>query len=211
MASFGVFATAKAVMVALKLTDHEGTAKRGTSVMPRTRGSSQVAKAQRTTEAAYRAAFVANCATRVQESLNTMPPPAAPVLAPVVPHRAPPPPPPADLSVQRDIVRREARYAAAAERARKARMEAAAAVGVAADKWGVTLGWYAHNDDRATPECVAADGKNFSTEAAPLIGWPGTPHGGTCRCEAGPPFETARTVDSATAHLFDHTYQRMTG
>jgi hypothetical protein len=63
------------------------------------------------------------------------------------------------------------------------------------------LGWYAHPDDRVTPECKAADGANFRADVMPMIGWPGTLHGGTCRCKPGPPWPTDRTVDRSTARF----------
>jgi hypothetical protein len=46
----------------------------------------------------------------------------------------------------------------------------------------VILKWRAHPDDRTTPECRAADGAWFYADTAPIIGYPGMPHGGTCRC-----------------------------
>lgn len=74
--------------------------------------------------------------------------------------------------------------------------------GTATDDQGrPILGWKAHDDDRVTPECVAADGAWFYAHRPPLIGYPGMPHGGTCRCWAAPITATAaaagRTVDEA--------------
>jgi hypothetical protein len=46
----------------------------------------------------------------------------------------------------------------------------------------VILLWRAHPDDRVTPECRAADGAWFYADTPPIIGYPGMPHGGTCRC-----------------------------
>lgn len=46
----------------------------------------------------------------------------------------------------------------------------------------VILTWRAHPDDRTTPECAAADGAWFYADTPPVIGYPGMPHGGTCRC-----------------------------
>jgi hypothetical protein len=47
------------------------------------------------------------------------------------------------------------------------------------------LGWYAQMDDRTSPECRAANGKNFDPVKPPLIGYPGAVHP-TCRCKPGP-------------------------
>lgn len=59
----------------------------------------------------------------------------------------------------------------------------------------VILKWRAHPDDRVTPECRAADGAWFYADTPPIIGYPGMPHGGTCRCwpaHAGSLAEVAR-------------------
>ena len=59
----------------------------------------------------------------------------------------------------------------------------------------VILRWRAHPDDRTTPECRAADGAWFYADTPPIIGYPGMPHGGTCRCwatNAGSLAEVAR-------------------
>lgn len=66
----------------------------------------------------------------------------------------------------------------------------------------VILKWRAHPDDRVTPECRAADGAWFYADTPPIIGYPGMPHGGTCRCwpaHAGSLAAVARgrTVDEA--------------
>lgn len=60
----------------------------------------------------------------------------------------------------------------------------------------VILLWRAHPDDRVTPECRAADGCWFYADTPPIIGYPGMPHGGTCRCwpaNAGTLAEVARS------------------
>lgn len=80
----------------------------------------------------------------------------------------------------------------------RARTEATARVDKAAALHGPELGWHAILDSRTTPECRAAHGHNFSAFNAPKIGYPGTLHGGTCRCRAGTPFAGARSVDAAT-------------
>lgn len=59
----------------------------------------------------------------------------------------------------------------------------------------VILKWRAHPDDKTTPECRAADGAWFYADTPPIIGYPGMPHGGTCRCwptHAGSLAEVAR-------------------
>ena len=48
----------------------------------------------------------------------------------------------------------------------------------------VILKWWAHPDDKVTPECLAAAGCWFYADTPPIIGYPGMPHGGTCRCKA---------------------------
>jgi hypothetical protein len=82
--------------------------------------------------------------------------------------------------------------------AAKARTVAASRVDVAARSFGTELGWYSVRDSVTTPECRVAHGSNFQAARAPMIGYPGTPHGGTCRCLPGPPFKDARSVDQAT-------------
>lgn len=72
------------------------------------------------------------------------------------------------------------------------------AVDMAALQHGLLLGWYAHHDDRTTPECADADGKNFRADAMPLIGYPGTVHGSSCRCTPGAPFPGAPELPSAS-------------
>lgn len=66
------------------------------------------------------------------------------------------------------------------------RMAAASKIDALASSYGPILGWYAQEDRRTTPECRAADGKNFSALYPPEIGWPGVVHM-NCRCQPGPP------------------------
>lgn len=64
------------------------------------------------------------------------------------------------------------------------------------DRPRVILRWRAHPDDKVTPECRAADGAWFYADTPPIIGYPGMPHGGTCRCwpaHAGSLAEVARS------------------
>lgn len=173
--------TPDAALLALKLADHEGKGKRATKHQPRPRGSGQVQRAQAKIEAYYRAAFIRNASRRISTRLRGGASPA-------------------------DAVTAERRYWALHERARRSRQDAANEVAQASAKYGYTgnvplLGWYTHKDDRVTPECAAAEGANFRADVMPMIGWPGTLHGGTCRCRPGPPHLTDDTVDRRTARM----------
>lgn len=88
----------------------------------------------------------------------------------------------------------ERRYLRQHLNAERARREAAAKVDKAAEQWGPVLGWRSVRDERVTPECRAADGRNFSATRPPLIGYPGTLHGGTCRCFATAPWPDAEML-----------------
>jgi len=57
------------------------------------------------------------------------------------------------------------------------------------------LGWQAVIDNSTTPECRAANGKNFRADRPPVIGWPGSVHP-KCRCRAVAPFRGAPTIPS---------------
>lgn len=76
-------------------------------------------------------------------------------------------------------------------RAERNRREAAKRVDAAAAEHGILLGWYSKKDDRTTPDCALAHGHNFLATVPPAIGWPGTLHGGNCRCVPGPPWSQA--------------------
>lgn len=80
-----------------------------------------------------------------------------------------------------------------------ARARAAVEVDRAAREHGPLLGWHALLDSQTTPECRAAHGSNFAAGKPPVIGYPGTLHGGTCRCRAGAPFREALATDEAVA------------
>lgn len=182
----GVALTAAAVTKAAKLAGLVVTSQavmlalllvdRGTKHQPRMVGSTEIARAQRRMEAHYRAAYLLAAAQRITRSIAAGKTPRAAVVG-------------------------ERPYWKAHERARRARMLASAAVARAAAEHGVLLGWHIVLDGHATPECKAADGTNFSALHPPLLGWPGTLHGGTCRCRAGAPFPYAQSTDDATAHL----------
>lgn len=78
--------------------------------------------------------------------------------------------------------------------ATRLRNEAAGRVQEVAAKRGPgDLGWYAVLDKRTSPECRAADGKNFDPLRPPAIGLPGTVHP-RCRCLPGPPHPTNQRV-----------------
>lgn len=90
-----------------------------------------------------------------------------------------------------------ARHLAAQDR----RAEAAERVDEVTGRVGGVVGWYALLDARTTPECRAAHGTNFNAAKPPVIGYPGTPHGGTCRCRPGPPHRGGRATDEAIAEI----------
>ncbi len=55
------------------------------------------------------------------------------------------------------------------------------------------LGWQSVLDDKTTPDCRWASGRNFRADRRPPLGWPGTVHP-KCRCRAVPPFPGAPTM-----------------
>lgn len=170
-----------AVLLALKLADHEGTGKRATRHQPRPKGEGRIQRAHARIEAYYRAAYVRNASRRIAARLKAGDSPSQ-ALGP------------------------ERRYWQLHEKARRLRQAAADQVARTSAQVGLTdgvplLGWYAHKDDRVTPECRKADGANFTAHVMPAIGWPGTLHGGTCRCVPGPPFPTEDTVDRRIAGM----------
>lgn len=73
------------------------------------------------------------------------------------------------------------------------RRGAANAVDKARAKYGDELGWYAVMDNRTSPECREANGKNFNATHIPSIGFPGAVHP-NCRCRPGKAFATSQTV-----------------
>jgi hypothetical protein len=94
-------------------------------------------------------------------------------------------------------VQRERRFYAQHLMAIWQRSHAGAQVDSTAMTYGNLLGWHAHEprDGKTSPECLAADGKNFYADHMPLIGYPGAVHP-HCRCQAGSPFPGARLVPS---------------
>lgn len=96
-----------------------------------------------------------------------------------------------------DGVTRERRYFGMHRDAIWSRAKAAMAVDMAVLQYGLLLGWHTHRDDRTTPDCLAADGKNFRADSMPLIGFPGTVHA-KCRCEPTGPHPGAPMLPSAS-------------
>lgn len=66
-------------------------------------------------------------------------------------------------------------------------------LGLLAKSRNIALGWYAVLDKKTSPECRAANGKNFDPLQPPAIGLPGTVHP-RCRCVPGPPHPTNERV-----------------
>lgn len=78
------------------------------------------------------------------------------------------------------------------------RRKAAALTDKMRARYGTTLGWHAKMDQRTSPECRAANGKNFDAGRMPAIGYPGAVHP-YCRCRPGKKFATSATVYSVAA------------
>jgi|SRR5579859_5769739 len=91
---------------------------------------------------------------------------------------------------------RERRYYAQHIAAISHRSLAAARVDSAAMMYGPLIGWYTVHDAHTTPDCLAADGKNFWAGQPPLIGYPGTAHP-RCRCWPGRPHPGGKLLASA--------------
>ena len=88
---------------------------------------------------------------------------------------------------------RERRYYGQHLEAMWNRARAAEQSDLAAADYGLLLGWYTHRDARTSPECLAADRRNFRVDKMPQIGFPGGVHL-HCRCSPGPPFAGAPVV-----------------
>jgi SPP1 gp7 family putative phage head morphogenesis protein len=95
----------------------------------------------------------------------------------------------------REGLPKEAVYFQAHRRASENRRMAAQTVAQAQERFGPELGWYATMDSRTSPDCRAANGKNFRAARPPRIGFPGSVHP-NCRCKPGPPHQRNR-ADSA--------------
>ena len=78
------------------------------------------------------------------------------------------------------------------------RATAAGKTDMAAAEHGTLLGWYATDDPKTSPECRAADGKNFYATSMPAIGFPGGVHD-HCRCLPGPAHKNAVLLPGSRA------------
>lgn len=96
-----------------------------------------------------------------------------------------------------DAMTRERRYYGQHMQAIYQREMAAARVDSASMLYGRLLGWNTVRDSHTTPDCLAADGRNFYADKMPRIGYPGTVHA-TCRCWPGAPFPGAGMVGGRT-------------
>jgi hypothetical protein len=94
-----------------------------------------------------------------------------------------------------ELLPKERRYFAQHLDAIRNRAQAAMDVDMAALRYGPLLGWNTIHDSRTSPECAAADGKNFRADVQPRIGWPGAVHL-HCRCYPGPARIGARMLPS---------------
>lgn len=99
-----------------------------------------------------------------------------------------------------EAVSRENIYFLQHTRADSSRMASANRIDSLAIQHGDTLGWYSAKDGKTTPECLAANGKNFRASDPPKIGYPGSVHV-ECRCSPGPPHRGAEMLDSDTSVL----------
>ncbi len=97
----------------------------------------------------------------------------------------------------------ERRYLAQHLAAERTRRDAAKQIDQQAARHGPLLGWISVLDERTTDECRWANGQNFEFDRPPAVGgYPGTLHGGTCRCRAGAPFPNAPLLpDTASEAL----------
>lgn len=93
-------------------------------------------------------------------------------------------------------VSRERRYYGQHLQATWNRAGAAARTDSAASLYGDVLGWNAIMDKVTSPECRAANGKNFVAAWMPLIGYPGMVHP-HCRCWPSRPHVGAGFLPSA--------------
>lgn len=180
LAPFGV--GAKAAHLAWRLATGaalraRATGELGTITMPSGIGPAQ--QAENATAATWRAAYLLAAARRLQAGFTAG----------------------AD---EQQLLATERRYLAAHQAAQGRRAEAARAVDQAAASSGQTgrvlLGWSAEHDDKTTPECAWADGKNFYADTRPIFGWPGAVHM-RCRCRPTAPFPGGRLLYAAPTRL----------
>lgn len=105
------------------------------------------------------------------------------------------------LAVEEPDLTAERRYHSQHLTAEMTRVQAAIVVDRLASEHGRVLGWQSVMDDVTTPGCRAADGRNFLVGAPPNIegvpSYPGTLHGGACRCHAVAPWPQASLLPPA--------------
>jgi hypothetical protein len=89
----------------------------------------------------------------------------------------------------------ERRYYAMHQAAMWNRARAAGSTDMAAAEHGDLLGWNTIRDNRASAECLAADGKNYYASAMPDIGYPGSVHP-HCRCFPSAPHPGGKLLPS---------------
>jgi hypothetical protein len=107
-----------------------------------------------------------------------------------------------------DTLPRERRYFGQHIEAAWNRARAAAQVDQAYFAYGNLLGWYSVRDRSTSPECRAAHGGNFTVDAPPAIGWPGSVHP-HCRCWPGAPVPGGRMLASFYRPTIRRAYQAM--
>jgi SPP1 gp7 family putative phage head morphogenesis protein len=123
-----------------------------------------------------RAAYVANAVPRLTKNLNSL-------LAQGVPQSVAVP----------QAVGVENRYYSQHLLQAQQRMQAASKIDALGEVNDGVLGWYANTDGKTTPECRAANGKNFRADTPPAIGWPGVVHA-NCRCYPGKPWPRGKML-----------------
>ena len=89
----------------------------------------------------------------------------------------------------------ERRYYQMHQQAMWGRAAAAGKTDMAAAEFGDLLGWNTIRDNRASAECLAADGKNYYASAMPDIGYPGAVHP-ACRCFPSAPHPGGKLLPS---------------
>ena len=92
-----------------------------------------------------------------------------------------------------EAVERERRYFQQHLDAMRQRAIAAARVDMAALEHGDFLGWSTTLDRHTSPECRAANGRNFYADRPPDIGYPGAVHP-ACRCKPVAPWPGGRLL-----------------
>jgi hypothetical protein len=95
-------------------------------------------------------------------------------------------------------VTREQRFYFLHRQAMWSRAQAAMSTDMAALEYGPLLGWKAVLDNRTSPECKNANGRNFYATAMPDIGFPGSVHL-ACRCRAVAPWPGGKLLPSIGA------------